>query len=154
MTDRPLERSDAWPPLIVADSKPTWVKVRDVVLTLAMWVLFAIMLETEFELFFGHYLKRLGLGDFDSEANWLKFFNALRPFLLTALVLVALLFVAALLTLRRVARSRRLPPPTPLTIGEQAGGIGMEDPALAAARELRVAVVHIDADGRYRIEPR
>jgi hypothetical protein len=154
MTDRPLERSDAWPPLIVADSTPTWVKVRDVVLTLAMWLLFAIMLETEFELFFGHHLEWLGLGEFNAEANWPAFFDALRPFLLIALVLVALLFVAALLTLRRVARSRRLPLPASLTIGQQASRAGMEEAALIAARELRVVVVHIEPDGKHRIEPR
>jgi hypothetical protein len=30
----------------------------------------------------------------------------------------------------------------------------MEEAELIAARELRVVVVHIDADGKYRVEPR
>ena len=63
MTDRPVVEPAPWPPLIVASTTPTWVKARDVVLTLVMWVLFAIMLRTEFDLFFGRYLARLGLGD-------------------------------------------------------------------------------------------
>jgi endonuclease/exonuclease/phosphatase family metal-dependent hydrolase len=118
-----------------------------------MWLLFAIMLETEFELFFGHYLQRLGWGDFNSEGRWPEFFQALRPFVQVALVLVSLLLAAGLLTLRRVARGRTLPQPAPLTAGDEARRVGMDEAELIAARELRVVVVHIDADGRYRVEP-
>ena len=153
MTDRPMVEPVPWPPLIVASTKPTWVKVRDVALTLLMWLLFAIMLETEFELFFGHYLERMGLGDFDTEGRWLEFFNALRPFVQVALVLVSLLLVAGLLTLRRVARGRKLPQPAPLTADDEARRVGMDEAELIAARELRGVVVHIDADGKYRVEP-
>jgi hypothetical protein len=154
MTDRPVVERVPWPPLVVASTKPTLVKVRDIALTLLMWVLFAIMLETEFELFFGHYLERLGLGDFNSEGRWPEFFDALRPFVQVALVLVSLLLVAGLLTLRRVARGRMLPQPAPLTAGDEARRVGMDEAELIAARELRVVVVHIDADGKYRVEPR
>jgi poly-beta-1,6-N-acetyl-D-glucosamine biosynthesis protein PgaD len=153
MTDRPVVAPVPWPPLIVASTKPTFVKVRDTALTLLMWLLFAILLETEFEMFFGHYLQRLGLGDFDSEGRWLEFFQALRPFVQVALVLVSLLLVAGLLTLRRVARGRKLPQPAPLTAGDEARRVGMDEAELIAARELRVVVVHIDGDGKYRVEP-
>ena len=153
MTERPVVEPVPWPPLIVAGTKPTFVKVRDIVLTLLMWLLFAIMLETEFEMFFGHYLQRMGFGDFDSEGRWLEFFQALRPFIQVALVLVSLLLVAGLLTLRRVARGRKLPQPAPLTAGDEARRVGMDEAELIAARELRVVVVHIDADGKYRVEP-
>ena len=153
MTDRPVVEQAPWPPLIVAGTKPTWVKVRDVALTLFMWVLFAIMLETEFELFFGRYLERMGLGDFDTAGRWGEFFEALRPFVQVALVLVSLLLIAGLLTLRRVARGRVLPQPAPLAASDEARRVGMGEAELIAARELRAVVVHIDADGRYRVEP-
>jgi hypothetical protein len=153
MTDRPVVTPVPWPPLIVASTKPTFVKVRDIALTLFMWLLFAIMLETEFELFFGHYLQRIGLGDFDSEGRWPEFFQALQPFVQVALVLVSLLLVAGLLTLRRVARGRMLPQPAPLMADDEARRVGMNEAELIAARELRVVVVHIDANGKYRVEP-
>jgi len=152
VTDSPTVK--AWPPLIIASNKPTWVKVRDVALTLMMWVVFAIMLETEFELFFGHYLNRLGLGEFDTEGRWLEFFHALRPFVQLALVLVTLLLVAALLTLRRIRRARALSQPAPLELAAEARRVGMAEAELIAARELRVVVVHIEPDGKHRIEPR
>jgi hypothetical protein len=153
MMDRPVVESVGWPPLIVAGTKPTSVKVRDVALTLFMWVLFAIILETEFELFFGRYLERMGLGDFNTEGRWLDFFDALRPFVQVALVLVSLLLVAGLFTLRRVARGRVLPQPAPIAASDEARRVGMDEADLIAARELRVVVVHIEADGRYRVEP-
>ncbi len=153
MTNRPVVEPAPWPPLIVAGTKPTWVKVRDVALTLFMWVLFAIMLGTEFELFFGRYLQRMGLGDFDTAGRWAEFFEALQPFVQMALVLVSLLLLAGLFTLRRVARGRVLPQPAPLSASHEARRVGMDEADLIAARELRVVVVHIDAAGRYRVEP-
>jgi poly-beta-1,6-N-acetyl-D-glucosamine biosynthesis protein PgaD len=152
MTDSPPVK--AWPPLIIASNIPTWVKVRDVALTLMMWVVFAIMLETEFEMFFGHYLNRLGLGDFDTEGRWLEFFHDLRPFVQITLGLVTLLLVAALLTLRRIARARALPQPAPLELAAEARRVGMDEGELAAARELRIAMVHIDPDGKHRVTTR
>jgi hypothetical protein len=154
MTHRRVIEPVHWPPLIVAGTKPTLIKVRDIALTLLMWLLFAIMLETEFELFFGHYLQGIGLGDFDPNGRWPEFFQALRPFVQVALVLVSLLLVAGLLTLRRVARGRKLPQPAPLTPGDEAARVGMDETELIAARELRVVVVHIDEDGKHRVEPR
>ena len=65
---------------IVAETAPTWVRVRDFLLTFAMWLLFALMLETEFELFFGRYLEWLGWGDFDTDGHWEVFFERLRPY--------------------------------------------------------------------------
>jgi hypothetical protein len=144
--------SRRWPPLIVAAHTPRWVKARDFVLTLIMWILFAIMLETEFELFFGHHLKEMGLGDFHTEPNWPVFFERLRPYLVTTAVLTGLLTLAGVRTLRRHRRSLLLPQPSPLPAGVQARLAGMTETALLAARDLPIAVVHIDTDGTYRIE--
>lgn len=154
MTDRPVAEPAPWPPLIVARTKPTWVTVRDVVLTLVMWALFGLMLKTEFELFFGRYLERLGMGEFDTQGRWLEFFQALGPFVQVALVLVSLLLVAGLLTLRRMARARSLPQPAPLMAGEEAKRVGMSEAELIAAREHRIVTVYIDADGKHRVERR
>src|SRR5215813_8805766 len=143
MTDRSPAAAKPWPPLVVATSVPTWIRVRDFALTLLMWVLFGIMLETEFELFFAHYLNRLGLGDFKSDANWLEFFRDLLPFLLIALGLVLALIVAALFSLRRAAISRRMAQPKTLTIAEERARVGLDETELLAARETRVVVVQI-----------
>jgi len=143
---------DSWPPLIVAAETPTWIKWRDVGLTILMWILFGIMLETEFELVISRNLARLGFSYFYIDANWSEFFERLRPFVRTTVLLVVVLIVAGLLTLRRRRISLLIPPPPALEIAADARRAGIDASALAAARDLPVAVVHIDADGRHRIE--
>jgi hypothetical protein len=147
-------RAGAWPPLIVASEKPRWVYWRDFALTIAMWAIFAIMLESEFELFFGRYLARLGLGDFDTNANWPTFFLRLEPYIWLIIVLVALLAASTVATLRRIRRSLILDPPPPLQPAEEAARAGMDAAALLEARDMRNAVVHVERDGTHRVEAR
>lgn len=143
---------DSWPPLIVAATTPAWVTWRDVLLTILMWVLFAIMLETEFELFFGSYLERLGFGAFHAEAHWLVFFERLKPFVETAMILVGGLLVAGLLTLRRRKLTLLLQQPPALELAADARRAGVDEAALLAARDFPIAVVHFEPDGVHRIE--
>ena len=145
---------DTWPPLIVAGERPNWMWWRDFALTLAMWLLFAVMLETEFELFFGRYLERLGWADLDTNANWPRFFDRLRPYLYVVIVLLAFLAASAVATIARYYRSLRLPPPPPLPAAAQARRARMDETDLLAARQLSNVVVHIAPDGTHRVEPR
>lgn len=143
---------ERWPPLIVAEHVPRLVKWRDVLLTLFMWGLLVLLLDTELALFFGRLLGRLGLGSFNADPNWPDFFERLMPFLVTAAVLAAGLVLAGLYTLRHHRwRAPLLPQPISLSVGDQAHGAGLEETALAAARDQRIVIVHIDADGRYQI---
>lgn len=145
---------ETWPPLIVVSDKPRWVTWRDFFLTLAMWVMFAIMLETEFELFFGRYLARLGLGDFETEAHWNVFFQRLRPYIALVAVLVVALIGSTIATLYRVRRAILLHPPAPLALETEAPYAKMTPEALLAARQLRCATVYVDPDGTRRVEER
>jgi len=127
------------------------MKWRDILLTLMMWCLFAIILETEFELFAKRLLERWGFRDFDRDAKWAEFFERLMPFVQIAMMLIGVLALASLITLLRRRRALSLPPPPPLAIADEARRAGMDETSLAAARDLRVAVVHIDGDGTHRV---
>jgi hypothetical protein len=151
MSHRPYE---TWPPLIVASEKPRWVWWRDFALTLAMWLMFAIMLGTEFELWFGRYLERLGLGHFDTNAHWTLFFERLRPYVYLIISLLAFLAAAAVATNHRRRRTLLLAPPPPLPVAQQARRAGMDEADLLVARKLANAVVHTAPDGGQRVEPR
>ena len=98
-----------WPPLVVAQRVPRVVKWRDAMITSLMWLFFALLLATEFELLLGDYLERLGLGPFDTEADWPLFFERLMPFVLATAVLVAVLIMFAVRTLRRRSSGLLLP---------------------------------------------
>jgi poly-beta-1,6-N-acetyl-D-glucosamine biosynthesis protein PgaD len=143
-----------WPPLVVAERLPRVVRWRDAVLTLLMWVFFALLLDIEFELLLGDYSARLGLGGDDADPNWPEYFARLLPFLLLAASLVAVLLVFSVRTLRRRRRSLLLPEPSPLKAADEARRAAIPETTLAAAREQRVVTVHIDAGGAYRIETR
>jgi hypothetical protein len=148
------QRVGAWPPLIMIAEKPKWVWWRDFALTVAMWLLFAVMLETEFELFFGRHIERMGWGDLDTNANWPRFFERLQPYVYLIIILTAFLAVAALATVERYFRYWRRPPPTPLPGADQARRAGMNETDLLAARQLPNVVVHIASDGTHRLEQR
>lgn len=143
-----------WPPVIVAENTPRWVKWRDFMITLMMWMLFSIMLDDELELFVNRQLARLNLGVFRTDPNWVEHFRRLTPYAIVGVVLVGLLVVASLATLRRRRRTLLLPPPPPLSLAEEASRCGMDEAKLAVAKDLPVAVVHIGTDGGYRVEPR
>lgn len=189
--------SKQWPPLIVAADRPRWIRTRDFLLTAAMWLLLAALLNAEFELFLGVYLERLGfdalfhrlgLADFDTKLDWLAFVRHLLPYLVVVFVLVASLTTFAAHTLLRRHRALRDAKPRPLSLIRQARDAALppmvaraevsasESPAgfdemavidgrsllamldsqdkdtLAKARALRIAMVDVTADGRYRIE--
>jgi hypothetical protein len=140
-----------WPPLIVAERVPHWVKWRDALVTLLMWGSVAILVDAEFELFFGDFLEWLGLGDFGSDADWLVYFELLMPFLLTAALLAGALVIFSLRTLRRRSRALLLPQPAALENADQARRDGIDEAALIAARDRRIVIVHIDVDGRPQL---
>jgi hypothetical protein len=147
-SDRP------WPPLIVAKHVPRLVRWRDVLLTSIMWVMCAALIDSEAGLFLGRYLERLGFGHFDTEANWPMFFERMAPFLLTAAGFALWVVIFSLRTARLKLRALVLPQPAPLAIAEEARRVGLDEATLIAARKQRIVTVHIDADGRHRIEAR
>jgi hypothetical protein len=56
-----------------------------------------------------------------------------------------------MLTVRRRRKALLLPAPAPLDISRECRRAGIDEPALLAARELRIAVVHTEAGGALRI---
>jgi hypothetical protein len=156
MNNKALSPSTAnfWPPLIVASRTPKWVKWRDVILTFLMWFAFAIMLQTEFELFVSRQLVRLGLGNYRFDWNWAEHFERLMPFVFIAVTLIAFLSAASIATLRRRRVTLLLSQPLLLEDANQAARAGLPVAELAAARDLKVAVVHFDPEGRYHVDAR
>ena len=186
-----------WPPLIVADSQPAWIRIRDFVLTTLMWLLLAALMSNEVELFVGIYLERLGFGavlerlgfgEAGEKFGWLQLVGRLGPYLVVVLALVLSLSTFALHTVRKRRNALGMASPRPLSLARQArhaglapilelGGsnpperqVGLDDSAvidsrsllammneqdeaaLAEARRLRIALIHVTADGHYRIE--
>jgi poly-beta-1,6-N-acetyl-D-glucosamine biosynthesis protein PgaD len=124
-----------WPPLIVAKHVPRSVKWRDTLLTLMMWGFFAALLDIELR-----------------KTIWSVFIDRLMPFFLVAVILVGSLIIFSLRTLRRRSRALLLPQPAPLETADQAHRASLDEAELSAARDQRIVIVHIDSNGRHRIE--
>jgi poly-beta-1,6-N-acetyl-D-glucosamine biosynthesis protein PgaD len=134
----------SWPPLIHA-ALPAWMTWRDAALTLAMWVVFVVLLQRQFSLV---------TGGVEDDSNIVEFIALLRPYGRLAVVLILLLVVAAAFTARRRRRAAMVPAPAPLALADEARRAGVDEATLAAARSLRIAVVRFDDAGRVMIEPR
>lgn len=141
-----------WPPLIVAAHVPRSVRWRDAVLTFLAWATFVLLLDIQFEWFVGEDIARLLSLSADPESNWPPFLAALMPFVLIAATLCTILAIFGLRTVVLRRQALRLPQPAPLEASDEARRAGLDEATLVAARGERIVIVHIDADGRHRIE--
>ena len=139
-----------WPPLIVVEHIPPLVRWRDALLTALAWGAFAFLLEKELAPVFGA-LQALGLGDYGVKVDWLAYLERLAPFLLVAGGLAVLLVGFSVRTQRSRSRSLLLPQPAVLERIDEARRAGLDEAVLAAARDQRIVIVHID-DVRLSIE--
>ena len=76
----------------------------------------------------------------------------LGPFLAVAGLLVAWLVSWGLVSVRNYRRVTKEPTPPPLDIDRQAARLGVAADALVSWRKLPVAIVHLDQNGRGRVE--
>jgi hypothetical protein len=140
-----------WPPLITAAAQPRWMVWRDRGLTVAMWALFALVCHNF--LFFAADEVRMAVGrpprrEWDPEMQVVR----LEPFFLVALLLVLWLLGAGLVSIRRMKRNLARPMPPSLALDEEAANQDAAAEALAAWRGWRLAVVHLDPQGRMSAE--
>jgi poly-beta-1,6-N-acetyl-D-glucosamine biosynthesis protein PgaD len=142
----------SWPPLIVAEHIPFAVRWRDILLTLAAWAGFILLVDDEFQLSVGA-LAAFGSGRAGAAVNWASYAERLAPFFLVGAALAAVLFARSVDTLVGRSRALRMASPAPLATAEAARAAGLDDAALLAARDQRIVVVHDEAHG-LRIEPR
>lgn len=141
----------SWPPLITVAVRPAWVVWRDRGLTLLMWFLFALLLQSEFE-FLVDRVAAFTTADESPDPHWRYFWQMLWPFLRLSAWLILMLFLAGVLGLVRARRARTLPTPPPLLAADEADAKGLDKGTLLKARTLKRCVVAIGEDGRYRIE--
>jgi poly-beta-1,6-N-acetyl-D-glucosamine biosynthesis protein PgaD len=144
----------AWPPLITHVRRPLWILVRDILITLLMWGLLALILYTEAELVWNAVQVLMRKPDVVIDAQLDLFWRRMQPLLYLMAVLVLLLAAATLVSRNRREKAIRQAPPPPLPEADVAARAGMDPAALAAARQHRIGVVHVGEGGVLRVEPR
>lgn len=140
-----------WPPLITGTSVPAWVRVRDVVLTLAAWLLLLWAMRYGLALAVD-YLRR-PMFEFSRMAppDWSELGHRLEPFLGFIAVLVLWLLGWALAHGRamRVTDGPATAPSHPLPVPprEHDASFGMTAQDVEAWCDARVIVVDLADDG-------
>lgn len=151
MSDIRPERPEHWPPLITSARQPAWMPWRDRLLTIAMWVLLALLCRNSLllgvdllrELFGGERLRP----NPDLEILW----SRLEPYIIISALLLMWIFAFGLVAWRRLLRPVRGRAPL-LPITEEAGHRKAAPAALERWRGLAVAIVHVLPDGAMRVE--
>jgi poly-beta-1,6-N-acetyl-D-glucosamine biosynthesis protein PgaD len=139
--------SPAWPPLIRADRVPAWVRVRDLVLTIAAWLVLMYWVRGAL-LLIGDWLSfplfRLST---QQAPDWPRIWSTLAPFIATAALLAGWLVYWALR--RRTILTRQLSMPQPAALDRSVHadryGLGPED--VAMLRNAQVVTVRFDVNG-------
>lgn len=142
-----------WPPLVYASRKSIWIRWRDFALTAGMWLIFAAMMNKEFELFFGSYLEAFGVGsllfslgiaDLGMKLNWAEFVANLAPYVAVIIVLLAGLSTFSIHTLAKRYRSLRATDPAPLSLASQARDAALEPPTGRGGTKTGLLTVGLD----------
>ena len=142
---------DQWPPLITSARQPAWMPWRDRLLTLAMWLLLALLCRNSIALAFDLLREAAGIDRRRPHPDFALFWARLEPYLIVTALLLMWIVTFGMVALRRLRRrSRHAAPELPLA--EEAATRGVTPDALDDWRAARIAVVHVDAPGRMRAE--
>lgn len=141
-----------WPPIITNARHGRFVDLRDLILTVLMWVLMLVILYTEIRFAWDSLMVLLGRSDAQIDAELALFWRRMQPLLWLMGALVLMLAVATILSRKRREEAIAGRQPEPLSDATVAKLAGLSETALATARSHRIAVVHRAADGTLRVE--
>jgi len=136
-----------WPPLIAGANVPAWVRLRDVVLTLLAWALLVYLMRETLHLM--HDYLRAPIFEFTNATppDWEELWGRLRPFSYFVAALTLWLLFWALVRGRRMRATAPVAQPASLATKQHAAAFGLENAAVARWTEVRILVVHFDAQG-------
>jgi poly-beta-1,6-N-acetyl-D-glucosamine biosynthesis protein PgaD len=136
-----------WPPLILPDRVPRWVRARDLALTIVAWIVLLYWVRGALLLI----LDWLSYPFFELSTtrapDWAAMWSTLAPFFAVSAVLAAWLVFWALQRRKTLMRQRTVAQPPPLELDAHARQFGLDARAVLAIRAPRVATVHFDAAG-------
>lgn len=143
-----------WPPVIDSASIPRAVKLRDLVLTLMMWVVMLLIVATEIEAAWEAFEVLRGRSDAQINAELAEFARKMRPLMVLVAVLVAGLSAATFRSWKRRERALNASQPDPLDPAILAERAGLLLSDIEYARTHRIATVHRRAANTVSVLPK
>ena len=137
----------AWPPLVLPDRVPRWVRVRDLALTIAAWTLLAYWVRGALLLIWDWLSYPFFALSTEKAPDWARIWSTLAPFVAVAALLAAWLVYWALQRRTTLMGQRSMAQPAPLDLGTHARHFGLGEAHVAVMREPRIVTVSFDAGG-------
>ena len=146
---RPL--ATTWPPLITDAKRPRYVVWRDVLLTAAAWLLVFWMAQETVLIIIDEIWVLAGYATFAPALDWRLWWHRLWPYGLVISAGGIWLVAWGVVSHRRILRYHYLAAPRPLTLDAEAARAGCSGATLTTWRELKIAVVELDANGHLTV---
>ncbi|MEN9543997.1 MAG: hypothetical protein RLZZ598_830 [Pseudomonadota bacterium] len=137
-----------WPPLVGADHLPAWVRWRDVLLTLLAWLALLALLHHALDRLVDYFTEPYFEFTRFEAPDWQRFALKLRPFLISAGLLIGWMLLWALRRHRYLLTRGAQPAPTPLALTDHAAYWGLDAAEVATWRGLRLGVVGFNEQQR------
>lgn len=147
----PDDPFEGWPPVISSAAVPRAVKLRDLLLTILMWLILLLILARELHIAWVAWEVARGRSDAEVDLALAEFLEKLRPLMLLVGGLVAVLAIATIVSGKRRARAVSARQPEPLPEAALADRAGLSPQALEAARAHPVAIVHRTPEGAIAV---
>lgn len=141
-----------WPPLIAAANVSFWARLRDIVLTVAAWLLLAYLLMPMIRALWSDMQVVLGLSPPGAIPALERLWQDLAPFL--GLVALMMLWMVCYAGVRRLVLTRSLRAAgqsPPLDRATHVQSLGLSPKEAGKLQQARVAVVEFDAASRIAI---
>jgi hypothetical protein len=140
-----------WPPIVISASVPFWIRARDILLAIIGWMIVQDLLIDFWVLMYDWLKDPIFELDPADSPDWAAIVDRLAPFATLSALLVAGIALTAIQRRRLIARTLA----SASQPAADASEISNNEGAASHLQRLRVADVHIDADGGIsRVEPR
>jgi poly-beta-1,6-N-acetyl-D-glucosamine biosynthesis protein PgaD len=137
----------AWPPVILPDRVPWWVRMRDLVLTIAAWGLFAWWTQGALLLLWDYLSFPMFELTSHAPPDWETMRATIAPFLAIAALLAAWLYIRGRTRRGILAKQYDADQPAALEPDVHAARWGLTPADVTRLREQRVGTVQFGTDG-------
>jgi poly-beta-1,6-N-acetyl-D-glucosamine biosynthesis protein PgaD len=144
-----LLRSLPWPPLVAAARLPRWIALRDVILTLLAWIFLGWLLRDAIYLIYDFVRHPIFELTTALPPDLATLWERLRFFVIVSCAFVGGIALWAFVNRRRLAGKTKSPHPRVLSTAAHAARFGVEEMALAAARDFKITSVKYRDDGSF-----
>jgi len=138
----------SWPPIIEFARAPWYVRVRDIVLTLAAWAVFLYMLRNAIAIVIDYFSNPIFKLTKTNPPTWAQFWEHMDAFVKCSAGAVVWLTFWGIIQRHQLRLAIHATPPHPLPLEKHAASFQLDPASVEQWRELKIALVQFDASNR------